>query len=210
MIGVVEIFVCLVHLHSPHWVWGKSESDSKNCQPHRVSRNWISSPSVERKTDSCCSWVNFDFQRRADLDHTFLNLKLNTTFIQVTAQGSQRAQGWFKILDNSVFLWNRSPNMLTCCTVARWSWEEGGQGSSSWRKQPTWVPSYQPWFQEDDIFYKANGWTSPEAIPASAQRWRQTWETSADHESPRKIKLWYSFGSMVLSDPRPIIGFPRH
>ena len=75
MIGVVEIFVCLVHLHSPHWVWGKSESDSKSCQPHRVSRNWISSPSVERKTESCCSWVNFYFQRKSDLDHPVFELE---------------------------------------------------------------------------------------------------------------------------------------
>ena len=75
MIGVVETFVCLVHLHSPHWVWRKSDSDSKSFQPHRVSRNWIWSPSVERKTDSCCSWVNFDFQRKADLGHTVFELE---------------------------------------------------------------------------------------------------------------------------------------
>ena len=78
MIGVVEIFACLehlVHLHSPHWVWGKSESDSKSCQPHLVSRNWIWSPSVERKTDSCCSWVNFYFQRKADVDHPVYELE---------------------------------------------------------------------------------------------------------------------------------------
>ena len=54
---------------------GKSESDSESCQPHRVSRNWISSPSVERKTDSCCSWVNFYFQRKSDLDHPVFELE---------------------------------------------------------------------------------------------------------------------------------------
>ena len=59
----------------PSLTLGKSESDSKSYQPHLVSKNWISSPSVERKTDSCCSWVNFDFQRRADLDHTVFELE---------------------------------------------------------------------------------------------------------------------------------------